>query len=133
MDNGTSIELFSFTDERTTETIVFGEAARELRRDPAGPSTAVCCRDCGSDLLHPLEWDSANEETWRMVLRCPDCESVYETVMGRYTVERFIAQLHGQKRALCLELERWSRARFREEVERLLALIDDERVLPIDF
>jgi ribosomal protein S27E len=133
MEDGTSIELFSFTDERTTETIVFGEAAREQRRPSSAAAAEVCCRSCGSDLVHPVEWERTGEETWLVLVRCPDCETAYEVAFGRFTMERFIAQLHDQKRALALELDRWSLARFREEVERLLALIGDDRVLPFDF
>lgn len=133
MEDGTSIELFSFTDERTTETIVFGEAAREQRRTPSTAATQICCRSCGSDLIHPTEWERTGKEMWLLLMRCPDCETVYDVALGRFSMERLIAQLHDQKRALALELDRWSLARFREEVEGLLALIGDDRVLPFDF
>lgn len=132
MAEETSIELFSFADGRTTETIVFGEAARAQRRPP-GPGVELCCRECGSDLVHPLDCEQTDEQTWLLTLRCPDCEACYDVALGRCTMERYIAQLHDQKRALILELDRWSLARFREEVERLLALIADDKVLPFDF
>jgi hypothetical protein len=133
MEQDTTIDLFAFADGSSSETIVFGEAARAQRRGTSGPLLEVCCRHCGSDLIYPLAWEATSEETWLLRLRCPDCEAVYDVALGRYTMERFVTQLHTQKRALANELARWDLALFREDVERLLRLIDESRVLPADF
>jgi len=127
------IEVFSFSDECAIETLVFGEAARQARKAAIAPAVELCCRDCGSDLVTPLRWEQTDEETWYLALRCPECESVDDIVLGRSTMERFIAQLHAQKRALIADLRHWERARFREDVERLLALVDADLVVADDF
>jgi ribosomal protein S27E len=133
MEHDVSIDLFTFADGSTHETIVFGEAARAQRRATSGPVVEVCCRSCGSDLVYPLAWESTSKETWMLRLRCPDCEAAYDVALGRYTMERFVTQLHSQKRALTHDLARWELACFREETERLMLLIAEDRVLPVDF
>ncbi len=133
MEQETSIDLFVFADGSTRETIVFGEAARAQRRATSGPVVEVSCRHCGSDLIYPIAWESTGEDTWVLSLRCPDCEAVYEVALGRYTMERFVTQLHAQKRALAHDLARWDLACFREDMERVLQLIQDDRVLPAAF
>jgi hypothetical protein len=133
LEQDTIIDLFAFADGSSSETIVFGEAARALRRRASGPLLEVCCRYCGSDLIFPLAWEATSEETWLLQVRCPDCEAAYDEALGRYTMERFVTQLHSQKRALANDLARWELALFREDVERFLNLIDEDRVLPADF
>lgn len=133
MEEHVHIEVFSFSDECAIETLVFGEAARQARKAAMQPAVELCCRDCGSDLVAPLQWEQMDEETWSILLGCPECETVYELVLGRSTMERYIAQLHAQKRALIADLRHWDKARFREDVERLLALIDADLVVADDF
>jgi hypothetical protein len=32
------------------------------------------CINCGSPLVHPLQWEPAGGEQWSVLLRCPECE-----------------------------------------------------------
>jgi len=133
VEQNTTIELFVFEDGTRREIILFGDAARAQRRATSGPVSEVCCRTCGSDLVHPLAWESTSEEVWLLQLRCPECELVFDIALGRYSMERYVTQLHAQKRALAHDLAYWDLACFREDVERLLRLIGEDRVLPTDF
>jgi len=133
VDQNPTIELFAFGDGIRSEIILFGDAARAQRRATAGPVSEVCCRSCGSDLVHPLAWESTSEEVWLLQLRCPECELVFDIALNRYSMERYVTQLHSQKRALAHDLAYWDLACFREDMERLLRLIGDDTVLPADF
>jgi len=130
---GITVDLFSFPEGAETETIVFGEAAREQRHASLGHKSDVTCQRCESDLIHAVSSRPISEETWEVEVRCPECEWHVAIVVGRYVMERFIAQLHRQKRALACDLEHLDSARFREDVERDLALIREDILLPADF
>lgn len=32
------------------------------------------CINCGSALVHPIQWEPAGAEQWSVLLRCPECE-----------------------------------------------------------
>ena len=127
------IELFVFRTGTEAETIVFGEAARERRRATIAAGVEVACLACGSDLVYPLEWEKTDADMWLVTLRCPECHRVYDTALERPAVERFVGQLHSQKRALAHDLAKWSLARFLEETERFVEALRGNHVLPMDF
>jgi DNA-directed RNA polymerase subunit RPC12/RpoP len=131
--DGIIIELFAFPDGSQTEIIVFGKAARDLRRQSLGHECDITCSRCGSDLLYVLSSRPVSDDTWEIEVRCPDCDWHETIVLGRYVTERFINQLHRQKRALVRDLGQLDAARFREDVERELALVRDDLILPADF
>jgi hypothetical protein len=46
------------------------------RQHHSEAQTAVLheCINCGSALVHPIQWEPAGPETWSVLLRCPECE-----------------------------------------------------------
>lgn len=125
------IALFDGCDAE--ETLLFGEAARAQRCVDAPPQAESLCRHCGSELGHPLDWEHPTDELWLLTLRCPECECEWVVAMDQPVIERFIAHLHAQKRALARDLARLSTTRFAEEAKRFTSALHADRVLPADF
>ena len=120
-----------FPDGSGAETLVSAEEARALRR-AASPAVAIDCCCCGSDLVHPLDWERTNGG-WLVTLRCPECRHEFAAAFDEELMQRFIAQLHAQKRALAHDLARLSLGRFAEDAQRFVAALRAGHILPSDF
>jgi hypothetical protein len=46
------------------------------RQHPSETQTGALheCINCGSALVHPIQWEPAGEDKWSVLLRCPECE-----------------------------------------------------------
>jgi hypothetical protein len=130
MANADRIVVEVFPDGSGAETLVSAEEARALRR--AASAAAVDCCYCGSDLVHPLDWERMNGG-WLVTLRCPECRLEFAAAFDEELMQRFIAQLHAQKRALAHDLARLSLGRFAEDAQRFVAALRAGHILPSDF
>jgi hypothetical protein len=91
------------------------------------------CFDCGSPLVHPIEWEEAGPENWRVLLHCPNCWLAREGVFSQATVENFDEELDRGADALVRDYRRLMRANMAEEVDRFVAAMAVDAVLPEDF
>ena len=133
MTDGQMIELPVFPNGSDTETLVSADEARALRRASGLPGVEITCPECGSDLVYPLDWEATSAPFWLVTTRCPECDSEHDRPMQRWLVERFVAQLHRQKRALGDDLARLSLGSFCDEVERFVAALQAGHIQPMDF
>ena len=76
------------------EVVVFGATGRRAAAEPEAEKTVAApsrrlhvCRDCGSNLVHPIDWEEVAADTWRLELRCPNCEWIGGAVYDRGIVE----------------------------------------------
>ena len=116
-ETGQRVVLSLLPDGSDAETLVTAEEARDLRRGPAPELEEILCSSCCSDLVLPVDWESTSRTMWLVTLRCPECGAEYDEPMERRRVERFVAQLHAQKRALARELARLTLSAFAVEVD----------------
>ena len=91
------------------------------------------CIDCESDLVHPVEWEEAGPENWRVLLQCPNCALLREGVFAQGTVETFDEELDRGADALARDYRRLMRANMVEEIDRFAAALDADAILPEDF
>jgi len=117
LPSGKTIEVVYFKDD------VDSEPDQELH----------ICVSCGSGLAFPVFWEEASRESWRVALRCPECETVREGVFNQATVDAFDEQLEAGTDALTADLRRLCRANMAEEIERFAAALDAGAILPEDF
>jgi len=151
------IELFIFPDGTRVEMIVFEAAsrARSAAPAPAGPAAAAptraapapCrvppppredpdahhCPVCGSPLVYPMDWDRSGPASWTMILRCPECETRREVTLGRASVEELNRELYQGAQAIAREADLMTRRNFEDEVERMVAALECDLILPMDF
>ena len=118
---------------RTIEVVDF-----DGRAGPESPATRRrrdlhACPECDKTLVHPVEWEEASPATWRVRLRCPNCEWQTVGVFDQATMDRFDALLDEGTEALVRDLKRLTRANMEEEAERFQAALASDAIWPMDF
>jgi hypothetical protein len=91
------------------------------------------CFHCSGELVYPLDWSEEGPRHWRIVLRCPECESRREGVFDQSAVERLDDELDRGSSALLGDLRRMTHANMSEEVEFFVRALDADLVTPSDF
>jgi hypothetical protein len=152
------IELFVFPDGTQVEMIVFDPASGKRGAAAAGskpkapaqtmPAPAPCCvpappsREdtdplhcpvCRSTLVYPIDWNRSGPATWTLILRCPECETRREVMLGRASVEEFNRELYQGAQAIARAADLMTRRNFEEEVERIVVALERDLILPMDF
>jgi hypothetical protein len=152
--DGTSVEMIVFAQScappgascRSTCERDTGPAKREAQPDvkptatqapPAvgqAPSGAAHeCPLCGSDLVHPVDWERNREASWNLLLRCPNCETERNVVLGREGVEAFNREIYLGAQVLAREADSMTRRNFSEEAAKLVEALSRDLILPMDF
>jgi hypothetical protein len=132
-ETGQRVILSLLPDGSDAETLVTAQEARDLRCGPGSEAAEILCASCCSDLVMPVDWESTSKTMWLVTLRCPECGAEYGEPRERRQVERFVAQLHAQKRALARELARLTLSAFAAEVETFVAALNAGHIQPEDF
>jgi hypothetical protein len=155
------IELFVFPDGTSVEMMVFdgaGDAApigehhvRERAPEPQAPpapaadprqarpalhvsgAEARACPLCGSELVYPTDWVRRGDNTWRLRLRCPNCETRRDVVLDRRGVEDLNRELYRAHQAVAEESRTIARRNFEEEAARIVAALASGLLQPMDF
>jgi predicted RNA-binding Zn-ribbon protein involved in translation (DUF1610 family) len=91
------------------------------------------CPTCGSDLVYPTDWAPANERSWAVNLRCPDCEWLGSGTYAQEVVDRFDIELDRGTDMLIEDLARLMRANMEDEIERFVSALYADHVLAEDF
>jgi hypothetical protein len=117
------------TGERTD--VVKSDAQPAARACP--PDQLHVCFHCLGELTYPLDWSEEGPRHWRIVLRCPGCESRREGVFEQAAVERLDDELDRAASALLGDLRRMTHANMSEEVEFFIRALDADLIIPSDF
>jgi ribosomal protein S27E len=157
MDENYKIEVFVFPDGTSVDVLVFDEDARRrgctapaatahrgssapgpccVPPPPAQEDESDCaheCPACGSTLVYPVDWDRSGRAAWTLRLRCPECETRREVVLGRAAVEQFNRELYRGAQAIAREADHLMRRNFEDEVERIVVALEHDLILPMDF
>ena len=91
------------------------------------------CVECSSDLVYPVSWEEADQDSWLVELRCPECEYVREGVFGQATVDSFDERLDMGTSSLTADLRRLTRANMAAEADLFVAALESDAILPEDF
>jgi hypothetical protein len=112
--------------------VVSGEhgSASEIN---GSPGLLHVCFHCTGELVYPLDWSEEGPRHWRIVLRCPECESRREGVFDQASVERLDDELDRGSSALLGDLRRMTHANMSEEIEFFARALDADLILPSDF
>jgi hypothetical protein len=106
---------------------------RRVATDACATDPLHVCFHCAGELVYPLDWAEEGPRHWRIVLRCPDCESRREGVFDEATVELLDDQLDRAAGALLSDLKRMTHANMTEEIEFFVRALDAELIGPSDF
>jgi hypothetical protein len=103
-------------------------------RHPAETESGLhVCPTCSSELVYPVDWAPANRRQWSVSLRCPDCEWYSDGVYSQDVVDRFDEVLDVGTEQLLDDLNLLARANMEEHVERFIAALWADQILPEDF
>jgi hypothetical protein len=91
------------------------------------------CFHCSGELVYPLDWSEEGLRHWRIVLRCPECESRREGVFEQTAVEMLDDELDRASSALLGDLRRMTHANMTEEAEFFIRALDADLIVPTDF
>jgi hypothetical protein len=109
-----------------------GEQPHSLR--PSGPTEHLhICLHCSGGLVYPLSWSEVNRGRWRLLLRCPDCESRREGEFGQAVVEQLDDELERAASALVDDLGRLTHENMSEEIEFFVRALAADLIDPGDF
>jgi hypothetical protein len=97
------------------------------------PGQLHICFHCAGELVYPLDWSEEGPRHWRIVLRCPECESRREGVFDQAAVEKLDDELDRGSSALLGDLRRMTHANMSEEIEFFARALDADLILPSDF
>jgi hypothetical protein len=111
---------------------VYG-AQRQPADAACSPAQLHICFHCAGELVYPLDWSEEGPRHWRIVLRCPECESRREGVFDQTAVERLDDELDRGSSALLGDLRRMTHANMSEEIEFFVRALDAELIMPSDF
>jgi len=110
--------------------IVYGEQRQPV---DGSPTHLHLCFHCAGELVYPLDWAEEGPRHWRIVLRCPDCESRREGVFDQTTVEQLDDQLDRAAGALLSDLKRITHSNMTDEVEFFIRALAADLIVPSDF
>jgi hypothetical protein len=135
-DNTHAVKRVVLPSGKTIEIVYFADVG-----EPAGPSSLPAppatelhiCPRCDSRLVYPLGWEEAGEDSWSLELRCPNCEWHGEGTFHQPVVERLDEELDHGTQVLVRDLKQLMHANMEEEVERFIAALRADAILPFDF
>ena len=110
-----------------------GDEERRTADGACSPDRLHVCFHCAGELAYPLDWTEEGPWQWRIVLRCPECESLREGVFEQAVVERLDDELDRAAGALLGDLKRMTHANMSEEVEFFVRALDADLIVPSDF
>ena len=101
---------------------------------PAGGEEQLhVCFHCSGELVYPLDWCEEGTRHWRVMLRCPECESRREGVFEQTIVEALDDELDRGSSALLSDLRRMTHANMSEEIEFFVRALQADLITPSDF
>jgi hypothetical protein len=80
-----------------------------------------------------VAWEPAGRSSWKVSLRCPECEWRGGGTYGQVALERFDELLDGGMEELLEDLKVLARANLEEEIDRFAGALHADRILPEDF
>lgn len=125
-DHRHSVRRIVLPSGRTIEVIRFTDGPGSSR------SLHVCPR-CSSELVQPLSWEEGPDGSWELELECPNCWWCESGLYPRAQVERLEAHLDDGLAGMISDLRRLTHANMAGDVDRFVAALDADVVLPEDF
>ena len=91
------------------------------------------CAECASGLVYPVQWEEADAQSWKVALRCPNCDTCREGVFSQPAVDALDVELDRGREALERDYGRLLRVNMAAEIERFVRALQADALLPEDF
>jgi hypothetical protein len=123
-----SVHRIVLPSGRKIEVVRFGEEPTEVKTGPLH-----ICPECQSPLVQPVDWAEAGNDNWELSLRCPNCDWSTDGVYNQAAVEELEEHLDDGLADMLSDLQRLTKANMAEEIDRFLAALQADLILPEDF
>jgi hypothetical protein len=121
-----SVRRITLPSGRSIEVVRFDDA-------DAAPRALHVCPRCDSELVQPVAWSETTENQWELVLECPNCAWSEAGTFARPQVEALEEQLDDGLAGMLEDLRRLTRVNMNHEIERFVAALQADLILPEDF
>jgi hypothetical protein len=91
------------------------------------------CPVCSSDLVQPMEWSEPSDEHWELALYCPNCQWTEEGAFSHEQIHELEDRLDQALESMLRDLQRITEANTAEEIDRFVAALEADLILPEDF
>jgi hypothetical protein len=109
------------------------EVVRFREQQASSPRALHVCPECDSDLVQPIAWSETEASKWEITLRCPNCCWHGEGLYGQDQLESFEERLEEGLDAMLRDLQRLTHANMADQVDRFIAALNADLILPEDF
>src|ERR1700758_302784 len=126
--NHQSVRRIVLPSGRTIEVVRFHDA------DAVKAPGLHVCPKCDSDLVQPVEWsESTVGSSWDLTLECPNCWSTTTGTFGPDQVGALEEKLDEGVEAILRDLQRLTHANMADQIDRFVAALRADVILPEDF
>ena len=112
--------------------VAYGEQRRPAEGTGA-PDQLHVCFHCAGELVYPLDWSEEGPRHWRIVLRCPECESRREGVFDQARRRTARRRARPRLERAARRSRRMTHANMSEEIEFFVRALDADLITPSDF
>jgi hypothetical protein len=130
LPSGQTIEIIYLIDSDQADT---HPAPSHADGAPATAAPLHYCPECASDLVYPVTWQERGDGTWLLDRRCPNCEWRHTGTYAQDEIEPFDDAIEVGTEVLLTELRTWTYANMSDDVEALVAALEQDLIQPIDF
>ncbi len=132
--NGQYVRRVVLPSGRAIEVVYFESLGDEPVEHPQRALQDLhICPACERDLVYPVEWEETSPTHWEVLLRCPNCEWSEVGDFDQPTVDRCDEELDRGPEILLRDLKNLERANMEEEIDRFVAAVNADAILPEDF
>ncbi|MFZ0040106.1 MAG: hypothetical protein WAK93_02270 [Solirubrobacteraceae bacterium] len=91
------------------------------------------CPDCHCELVQPVRWGEAVQGFWELTLECPNCGWLDAGIFDREEVDLLEERLDEGLAQMVWDLRRLAEANMAEDIDRFIAALNADLILPEDF
>lgn len=91
------------------------------------------CPECESTLVQPLHWREIRPGSWKLALRCPNCDWITEGLFAQHQVDQLEDQLDHGLAEMLGDLRQLTQVNMSDEINRFVAALHADVILPEDF
>jgi hypothetical protein len=103
------------------------------RRTPPPGSGLHQCHLCHDDHVVPVRWEETDDEHWHLLLRCAQCETYRDVVVGNDVAAAYERDLQRGAAEIAATLDRADRARMLAELPILIGALKHDLIEAADF
>jgi hypothetical protein len=105
----------------------------DLREANTASQPLHVCFHCAGELVYPLDWSEEGQTSWRVTLRCPECEATREGVFEQSDVELLDEELDRATGSMLSDLRHMTHTNMSDEIDFFVRALQADVIIPSDF